>query len=295
VNRFIVLSALVSVLCVACAGPRLVFLTDAPGLAALGGEEEAVRLLAPAAGRHGLSVRAAAPGPQESARSKLERELSRGRVAAALIGPLLSAEAAGLAAAHPSVRFILLGRADQGAPNVVRLGFDRREALQSAGRACGLSLRAEGKGRVGILVSSWRNPRSEQDLADFQAGLARADAPPALVKELAEPVTKAAVAGAVTELARAGAVIFFPRLGWENMSCLEALKGTGGSAVTEDWRASGAWQKQVFLSLEEDLADGVDRCLAAGPQEREVAGRVILQCGGARPVPGEMEDRIQCR
>jgi basic membrane lipoprotein Med (substrate-binding protein (PBP1-ABC) superfamily) len=269
---------------------------DRSSWAALGDEQVVRAQLASVAARHSLRLHLVLTGFTEPGRDRLERELSRAGTAAAVIGPFFSGEAISLAAAHPAVTFCLLGPDTDATspPNVGRLLFDRTEALATAGYAAAISLRAGGKGKAGILLSGRHTPGGDEEVGAFLRGLADAGAQPPLVRELAEPVDRTAAVRAVAEMARDGVAIFFPRLGWQNLACLEALKNTGGCAVTEDWQASGVFAGQVFLSVEDDIIGGVDASLSAG-SSREIRGGVRIVCGKARPVPPGMGDRIQCR
>jgi DNA-binding LacI/PurR family transcriptional regulator len=296
VKKPALLLALLPLLLASCASRQLLVLMDGPSWTALGDERAVRGALSSVAARHGLGLDLVVTGFTEPGRERLQRELSRSRVAAAVIGPFFSRDALDLAGTHPGVTFCLLGQ-DAGAAspgNVVRLIFDHTEALATAGYAAALSLRSEEKAKAGIILSSRRTAGGDEEVAAFLRGFADAGAAAPVVRELAEPVDRAAVVRAVTEMARDGVTILFPRLGWQNLSCLEALKTTGGSAVTEDWQASGVFAGQVFLSLEDDVIGGVDSCLSTG-SPREVRGGVRIVCGKARPMPPGLEDRIQCR
>ncbi len=286
---------------------------DADG--ALGGALSSV------ARAHGLRLRLVLGGVMESVQDNLSRELSRARAAAQMprstaaaqmpwsttavvvTDPLSSAEAADLAPRFPSVLFILMG--DSGGDpreNVVRLLFDRGPAFRTAGHATGLALggtnAAEYRGgaKAGVILEGSRSAASA-DVAAFASGLKDAGhADRLIIKDLGGAADAAAVQRVVNEMRAGGVEIFLPKLGEQNQVCLDAIRAAGGCVVTEDWRATKAFEAQVFLSVEEDVAGGIDACLSAAPQRPQtVYGPVRLACGKARAVPPELRDKITCR
>ncbi len=260
----------------------------------------------------GLHLRIVLGGIMDSADEVLSRELASARAAAQMpwsttavvvTDPLSSAEAADLAPRFPSVLFILMGDAG-GDPreNLIRLLFDREPAFRTAGQAAGLALggtnAAEYRGgaKAGIILGGPRSA-SSADVAAFASGLKDAGLADRLViRDLGVVVDAAGVQRVVNEMRAAGVEIFLPKLGEQNQVCLDAIRAAGGCAVTEDWRATKAFEAQVFLSVEEDVAGGIDACLKAAPQRPQtVHGPVLLACGKARPVPPELRDKISCR
>ncbi len=218
-----------------------------------------------------------------------------GRTTAVVVAdPLSSAEAADLAPRFPSVLFILMGDAG-GDPreNIIRLLFDREPAFRTAGHAAGLAL---GGAKAGVILGGLRNAASA-DVAAFTSGLKDAGhADRLVIRDLGGAVDAAAVQRAVNEMRAGGVEIFLPKLGEQNQACLDAVRASGGCVVTEDWRATKAFEEQVFLSVEEDVAGGIDACLSAATQRPQtVYGPVRLACGKARDVPPELRDKITCR
>jgi len=76
--------------------------------------------------------------------------------------------------------------------------------------------------------------------------------------------------------------------------CLEVMAGAGGCAVVADWQTSGAFPRQVFLSIEEDIPGGIGRALALAPgSAAPVSGPVRIVSGAARPIPAEVRSRVE--
>ena len=241
---------------------------------------------------------------QENPRERLTAALATGRFRTAVVGPLLSLEAAGFAQGFPKVRFILVGGPGSGeAPsNAVTLAFDRVEAFRLAGAAARLSLgEGETRGLVGVVTGTAASNQDEEVRAFLQGaagggpGGGDVGAQP-LVRTVEQPLDEQKVKAAVSEMRRAGVEIFLLRIAGFDVSCLEALRDGGGSAVLSDWAVSRAFPRQVFLSVEEKIFEGIGLCLGrAGTAGGVVTGPVGVVCGTARPVPPELKRRIDCR
>ncbi len=245
-------------------------------------------------------------GVQENARERLVAALGSGRFKAAVVGPLLSFEAAGFVQGFPRVRFVIVGGrpTEDEASKVTRVVFDRTEAYRRAGDCAQLSL-AEGPpgGRIGVLVAgasasaagASASAAGNEEVRAFLEG-AGPDGARAVVRGIDEPVDDAKVRKAVEEMRREGVEIFLPRLGGLDVACLESLGDTGGCAVTSDWEVSRAFPRQVFLSVEERTIDGIAQGLArSGKAGGTVKGAVVLACGEARAVSREIREKGRCR
>jgi hypothetical protein len=233
---------------------------------------------------------------QENPRERLTAALATGRFGTAVVGPLLSLEAAGFAQGFPKVRFILVGGTASGEvpSNAVTLAFDRVEAFRLAGEAARLSLgEGETRGLVGVVTGTAASNQDEEVRA-FLQGAGGGGQP--LVRTVEQPLDEQKVKAAMAEMRRAGVEIFLLRIAGFEVSCLEALRDGGGSAVLSDWAVSQAFPRQVFLSVEERTLEGIGRCLGrAGTAGGVVSGPVSVVCGTARPVPKELKRRIDCR
>jgi hypothetical protein len=281
-----------------CWRGRLLVCAEPPFWASLG-EPLPVRIsVAWQSLRHGWWPDFLLVGPQENPRDRLSAALAARRYGAAVVGPMLSFEAAGFAQGFPHTRFILVdgtaaGAAAQGS---VLLSFDRTSAFQAAGEAVRSSLAAAAPhGLVGVLVPVGA-ASTDAEAQAFLRGASGEGAAAPVVREIDLPVDAAKVKAAVSEMRGRGVEVFLPRLGSLTVACLESLRESGGSAVLDDWAASGAFAQQVFLSIEEDVPAGIGLCLGrtAGPGS-VVQGPVRIVSGNARPLPREWKGRVDRR
>ncbi|MBE3063913.1 MAG: hypothetical protein IMZ69_02705 [Spirochaetes bacterium] len=304
IRRFAVLLALFAL--TGCWRGRLLVCGELPFWASLGEPTRVKAELAIHSILRGYLPTFLSVGVQENPRERLVAALGSGRFSAAVVGPLLSLEAAGFVDGFPMVRFVMIGgRPTEGdASKVTRVVFDRTEAYRTAGDCARLSL-SEGPpgGRIGVLAavasaSAAVASASAAVDAEVQAFLdgAGPQSARAVVRSIDEPVDAAKVRKAVEEMRREGVEIFLPRLGGHDVSCLESLVDAGGCAVTADWEVSGAFPRQVFLSVEERTIDGIARGLAKrGKGGGTVEGTVVLACGEARAVSREIREKGRCR
>jgi hypothetical protein len=270
---------------------------ELPFWASLGEPRRALAALTVRSILHGYLPTFLFVGAQENPRERLVAALTAGRFSAAVVGPLLSLEAAGFVNGFPRVRFVIVGGPPGAgdAPNVTRLAFDRTDAYRLAGEGAQLSL-AEGPsgGRLGVLAAgNAAAAAAEDEVRAFLEG-AGSEGGRAVVRGVEEPADAAKVKRAVEEMRGEGVEIFLPRLAGLDAACLEALRDAGGCAVTADWEASDAFPRQVFLSIEERTIDGIGLCLG-GQDGGVVKGTVGLACGKARTVPPEIRKKGQCR
>lgn len=245
-------------------------------------------------------------GPQENPRDRLSAALSARRFDAAVVGPMLSFEAAGFAQGFPRTGFVLVDGPPwaTGAANTVVLAFDRTAAFETAGEAARLALAGGGTAALVGVIAPAGGAAADPEVRAFLRGAsgggpgnAPGSVPGApLVREIEQPLDAARVKAAVAEMRARGVEVFLPRLGVLTGACLEALRDAGGSAVVADWSASGAFAAQVFLSVEEDVAGGIGQCLAGKARPGTVhQGPVRIVCGKARQVPPTMKGKVDCR
>jgi hypothetical protein len=295
--RAIILAAALCVLA-GCWRGRLVVCAEAPFWASLGEPAPVRASIAWQSLRRGWWPDFLLVGPAEDPRDRLSAVLAGGRHGAAVVGPMLSFEAAGFAQGFPRTRFILVDGAHPGAAggNSVLLVFDRTAAFKAAGETARLSLaESEPRGLVGVLVPAGTTG-SDVDVQAFLSGAGGEGASAAVVREIELPVDAAKVKAAVAEMRGRGVEIMLARLGGFTVAFLEGLRDAGGSAVVDDWAASGMLAEQVFLSVEEDVQAGIGLCLGRGVTPGAVVqGPVRLVCGEARPLPRELKGRVDCR
>ncbi len=282
-----------------CSGRGVLVFLSEPYSVSLGAKGSFQRDLSAAVSARGYRLTLVAAPSAEQPENRLAEELGRGRTAVAVIDPLFSREAGRLAPGYPGVAFVLTGGEEgtDASGNVKRLVFDRSAAFQTAGYASVMSLKAKSGGEsapgIGILLPHSRAVGDAAASAFIKGCLEAGGAAP-LVKELEDPLDKAAVTRAVEELRKQNVEIVLPRLGELNAACLAALRTSGGSAVTEDWKGTGAFADQVFLSIEEDVIGGIAACLdpsAAGASS--IPGPVEVVWGSARSIPEGLEGKIR--
>jgi hypothetical protein len=281
-----------------CWHGRLLYCAEPPFWASLGEPLPVRASLAWQSLRHGWWPGFLLVGPQENPRDRLTAALSGGRFGAAVVGPLLSFEASGFAQGFPTTGFVLVdGPAwAAGSVNTVLLVFDRTEAFQAAGEAVRVSLAAAAPhGLVGVLSPAGA-ASTDAEAQAFLRGASGEGAAAPVVREIDLPVDAAKVKAAVAEMRGGGVEVFLPRLGSLTVACLEALREAGGSAVLDDWVASGAFAGQVFLSVEEDVPAGIGLCLGRAAEPGSVVqGPVRIVSGKARPIPREWKGRVDRR
>lgn len=284
-----------------CSGPRLLVYFSEPYWSAVASPQFSEEMSA-VARRHNLEMRVANPQITEGVEADLNGELAKGNVRVVVVDPFLSPNVGDVAAGHDSILFILLGQTAQPARNVAVLQFDRLDAFRVEGEAVAALLRDESTGsvtaaaplKVAVLVPAPATP-TDPAVAAFTAGLSESDKKDKpFVKEIQRPVDRATVVAATQDLRSRGYEVLFPRLGELNGACLETLAASGGFVVTEDWQASRAYPAQVLMSVEEDIAGGVDACLTAGQKQGQVvSGPVRVVAGGARKIPAGFEGKIE--
>jgi hypothetical protein len=239
---------------------------------------------------------------------RLTREIGRTTYAAVVIGPMLSLEWQAYAATFPGTRFILIGvsTAAQLPPNALAIRYDRTRAFAAAGFAAGASVR-EAAGatlaptlasRVGVIRAG--AALSEEEVRAFSDGVGEAlnGGTPA-VREVAPPVEKQVLKSVLEQMRGEGVEVFLLGAGSMDAWCLEVLRSTGGCAVVADWSASGAFPRQVFLSIEEDVPGGIGRALAEpaavepAAGSKAVSGPVRILTGTARRIPPGAQARLK--
>jgi hypothetical protein len=298
------LSAVCALMMCGCWNGRVLLAFEQPFWTSLGDDLPERLALARECLPRGYLPRLLLTPPPEDPAARLARELASGRYRAAVVSPLLSSQWRGFAAQFAQTRFILIG---EGSPpdlpsNVTLVRYDRTDAFRAAGFAAGLSVREEGggagdaslAGRVGMILASVGVLTGEETDA-FASGVAEAlDGGRPSVRTLANATDKVAAKSAIEQMRQAGVEILLLGMGSLDPWCLEIMASAGGSAVVADWAVSGAFPRQVFLSIEEDVPRGIGRALAAlSSNTAHVRGPVRLFVGSARPVPVGAKSRVE--
>ena len=296
----------VSALCVllvsGCRNGTVVFSFEQPFWMSLGDDAQVRLSLARVSVQHGYMPRILVRGPQENPAAHLAQDVSAGAFRTVVVGPLLSFEWQGYVPQSPRTHFILIGggAADDLPQNAVALVFDRSRAFNAAGFAAGESVRERARGevsvalgsRVGILFNA-TSPLTAAETEGFVTGVAEAlDGARPTVRVLADGTDRPGVKTAIEQMRAQGVEIFLLGMGSLDPWCLEVMRDAGGCAVVADWASSGAFPAQVFVSVEEDIPEGIARALArAAPGTRVVDGPVRIVAGKARPVPAAAPSR----
>lgn len=286
-----------------CWNGRLLIAMDQPAWSAEDGDSLLHWPLVKASLRHGYLPSFLLVQPQEDPGARIMKALTARHYRAAVLGPILSSYQGAITPF--GTRLLIVD--DESAPpqgNNARLEFDRAAAFRTAGLAAGLSISQESGGtvtnalasRVGILVSA-RPPGTGAELAAFSQGVAQAlDGGQPSMESLPVPIDRNAVKAAVDQMRRDGVEIFLLFMGAPDGWALEDLKDSGGSAVVSDWAASGAFPRQVFLSIQTDFVGGVSRFLAGRMDAQGVvSGPVRLVAGRARAVPAQVSTQVARR
>jgi hypothetical protein len=288
---------------VGCWNGRVLLSFEQPSWVSLGDDIRTRLAIARQSLPRGYLPRFALGSSQGTPVERLSRELRRARYAAVVVGPMLSLEWQAYAASFPATRFLLLGAspADRLPANALLIRYDRTRAFAVAGFAAGASV-SESAGatiaaslasRVGVVRAG--AALSEDEVQAFSSGVAEAlngGAP--VLREAALPVEKQALKGALEQMRRDGVEVFLLGTGSMDAWCLEVLKAVGGCAIVADWSVSGAFPRQVFLSIEEDVPGGIGRGLAGlAAGSRAVSGPVRILAGTARAVPRAARERLE--
>jgi hypothetical protein len=302
----LIVCSLWALLACSCWNGRVLLAFEEPFWASLGDDLPARLAVARESVPRGYLPRVMLTRAPDDPLARLERALTTGAYRTAVVGPLASSQWRAFVPQFARTRFILVGDIDAaGLPiNAREVRYDRTGAFRSAGFAAGSTVLEEGggdgsaalAGRVGMLLSADGVLTSEETEA-FSSGVAEAlDGGRPVTRMLAKPVDKPAVKAAIEQMRQSGTEILLLGTGELDPWCLEVMSSAGGSAVVADWVMSGAFPRQVFLSVEEDIPQGIGRALAA-PASRQgpVAGPVRIVVGKARPVPSAAKIRLEGR
>jgi hypothetical protein len=285
-----------------CWNGRVLFAFERPYWASLGGGPRLALSLDLAGLTRGYLPRLAVSAQTERSAERLAAEATAGRYRAVVVGPLLSFDWRLYAPQNARTRFILLGGAAAAdlPPNTVTLLFDRREAFRAAGAAAGAAVKAAAGadgGSLGARIAVLLSPSPVLEPAEIDAfsdGAGRVlDGSRPVIHTFTDRIDKPTVKTEVEQMRKEGVEVFLLGMGSLDAWALEVLKGAGGSAVVGDWSSSGAFPRQVFLSVEEDIPAGIGRALASRGGTREVRGPVRLVSGRARQVPREMLSPVE--
>ena len=295
VKRILLASILVACASVlsGCWNGRLLIAMDQTAWAAEDGDTLLHRPLVWTSLAHGYIPGFLLIQPQEDPVASLMKALKTRHYQAVVLGPVLFPYQGDMFPAGTRA-LVMNDQAVFQQGGVARLEFDRTAAFRTAGLAAGLSISHDAGGtvtnalasRIGVLISA-RPPGTASDLTAFTEGVAQAlDGGQPSVRSISAPVDRIAVKAAIDQMRKDGVEVFLLFMGAPDGWALEDLKDTGGSAVVSNWAASGAFPRQVFLSIEMDFVGGVSLFLAG--RQGMVSGPVRIVAGQGRTIPAQV-------
>ena len=225
----------------------------------------------------------------EEPRAELEAELAGARYAGVVLTPLLSAEAEALAAAHPAIRFVQLAwtGADQASrpqppSNVTAVAFDRRGALQRAGRLVAAYLAGQPATRLAVVAAA---DSGTAEVAAFRTGLAAGGAQDRVSEHLfVAERGSAGLRNSLEAAAGAGAGVVFLQAGELTGEALRTLAAGGRLAVVSNWGNRRGYEATVLVSVDDPGLPAIVAGIETPPGVRTVVpARVVW--GLAAPLP----------
>jgi hypothetical protein len=180
-----------------------------------------------------------------------EKRIRRARLVA--LSPLLAPYGPRLASAYPERAFLILdAEVKDGIPaNLAVIDFDRREACERAGAMLGkVFAESSGSEKFGIFLLQISN-RSRGEVDAFRKGFLQTASENRLVERvILDPKDRAKAKKMLEAMGREGAVLFLLKGYSLNDYCLEVVQRLGGSAIVDDWTASGSYGETVLMSFE---------------------------------------------
>ena len=227
----------------------------------------------------------------------LRELLADGRYAGVVLPPLLSLQAAELAAAHPQMRFVALTWTEDAATmagNVTSVSFERTAAFERSGRLLAAYLDRHPDARVGVLATS--GPIESANRVAFRDGLAAAGASNRLIERtLNRPEDSSDLKRSLDALQRADVQVVYLEVGALTGAALESLAADSRLAIVRNWGTRAGFAETVLVSVNDHpltaIVAGIDAAPGAGVS---VPAEVVW--GSAAPPPAgsaELYDRVR--
>ncbi len=193
-------------------------------------------------------------------------------------------------------------------PNLVRIIYERNEALHLAGELVGrlfvdpsferffqYHFKKQYPLKAGILFYSL-SETSRLEAAAFKEGFIKAADPGLLVvQEIDNLEDRAKTRRLLEKMKEDGVVITLLKTYTLNTFCLDFMQKEGGLAVIEDWPGFRVFEDVVLMSVEEDFIDTLKNLLStrsesglAGRRDASVKGTVRLKWEKAFDLPYEI-------
>lgn len=149
--------------------------------------------------------------------------------------------------------------------NLLTVTFDRTNNYREAGKYIAElienSKSFKDNTKVGIIVSNISR-QTEYEVAAFKQGIEEITDPDIITeKVLLNTADHALIRSTIENMRNNGVYYFLFKVFQSNLYCLEILDNLGGYAVVEDWSRSKIFEEHVILSVEEDYASTIGRCL----------------------------------
>ncbi len=255
---------------------------------------------------HGYRLKVVRTSSANNADSWKSLSLDRNRLV--LLSPFATPVASVMAEHFPSTLFLLLNapvspsRTESFPPNLAALTFDKTDTYQRAGRTMGRLLSAQNKTpprnpgsaptKCGILYLPL-SEQTRQEVQAFREGFTEENAPAfLLVAELADSEDRVKIKKKIGVMREQGVKYFLIRMYTLTGYCLEILQSEKELVILDDWSRSGAYEKRILFSVEEDYFGAIEEPLRA-LQRHDVAWERVHYEGPSRIVWGKHKTKLR--
>jgi len=255
---------------------------------------------------HGYKLKVVRTSSADNADSWEALFLDRNRLV--LLSPFAMPVASVMAEHFPSTLFLVLNapvspsRTESFPPNLAALTFDKTDAFHKAGRIMGKLLSAQNKASPGNPGSAPKKcgilylPLSEQtrrEVRAFREGFTEENAPVFLLEtEITDPDDRVKIKKKIADMRAKGAAYFLVKMYTLTGYCLEILQSEKESVILDDWSRSGAYEKRILFSVEEDYFGAIEGLLRA-LQRQDIAWERAHYEGPSKIVWGKHESKLR--
>lgn len=255
---------------------------------------------------HGYRLKVVRTSSANNADSWEALSLDRNRLV--LLSPFAMPVASVMAEHFPSTLFLVLNapvspsRTESFPPNLAALTFDKTDTYHQAGRIMGRLLSAQNKVPPGTPGSAPTKcgilylPLSEQTRREVQAfreGFTEENAPAFLLEtEIADLDDRVKVKKMIGDMRAKGVTYFLVKMYTLTSYCLEILQSEKELVILDDWSRSGAYEKRILFSVEEDYFEAIEEPLRA-VQRQDIAWERVRYEGPSRIVWGKHNTKLR--
>ena len=196
-----------------------------------------------------------------------------------LLSPFATHVAPVMAEHFPATLFLVLNapaspsRTEFFPPNLATLTFNKTDTYHQAGRIMGKLLSAQNQAppgnpgsvpeKCGILYLSL-SEQTRREVRAFREGFREENAPAFLLEtEIADPDDRVKIKKKIGDMRAKGVTYFFIKMYTLTGYCLEILQSERELAILDDWSRSGAYEKRILFSVEEDYLGAIEEPLRA--------------------------------